>query len=183
MTATEILVKYSVGCPFIIHPEAPLPIERSPEFLASVFYPKNKVREEWITREQAARNCERFIVAMEYDMNHAPQTTNAKQLEEINVILPTLDMIAKMKDGDIPTWLWDIIYGLARLGIFLTNTNGMSDRDLLIHLCSKVLQDKVSDIPPTPDMNEFLDMMSFSDGFVDRDRILPRPDRSLFDRV
>ena len=183
MTASEILAKYTAGCPFIVNPEAPAPTPLDPALLATVFGGKNKIREEWITKEQASRNCERFIVAMEYDMNHAPKTTNAKQLREIGIIVPTPAKILDLQDATVHRWLWDIIYGLATMGVFLNNTDGKADRLLLTELCSKVLQDKITDIPPTPDMNEFLDMLSTTNGVVDRDRLLPRPDRSIFDRA
>jgi hypothetical protein len=179
MTASEIIAKYSVGCPFLVNPEAPAPTPLDPALLATVFGGKNKIREEWITKEQASRNCERFIVALEYDMDHSPKTTNAKQLREIGIIVPTPAKIPDLQDATVHRWLWDIIYGLATLGIFLTGTDHLDDRALLLHLCTKVLKDKITDIPPTPDMKEFIDLQGVTLE-VDRDRLLPRPDRRVF---
>ena len=178
MTASETLAKYAVGCPFIAHPEAPTPPALNADLLRSVFGGKTKVREEWITNTMSTRNFERFDAAIEYDMNHAPQTTNTKQLREIGVFVPSTKWINESTDQDIHRILWEIIYGLATLGIYFYNTNGLSDRGLLDHLCTKVLQDKVTDIPPTPDMNEFIDMKCTYSVF-DRDRLLPLPDRSF----
>lgn len=178
MTASETIAKYAVGCPFIVNPEAPTPTPLNPDLLSSVFGAKTKVREAWIAATMADRNCPRFDAAIEYDMNHAPQTTNGRQLEEIGIDIPSSDWIRDETDQEIHLALWQIIYGLATLGIFLVNTNGHSDRALLLHLCTKVLKDKISDIPPTPDMNEFLDIMCSTEGIVDRDRLLPCPDRS-----
>jgi hypothetical protein len=177
MTAKETIVRYSLGCPFTTQPEAPTPTLLDDERLTSVFGRKTEIREAWIAKTMADRNCERFEAVIEYDMNHASQTTNGRQLEEIGINIPSSDWINDSTDQEIHLVLWEIIYGLARLGIFLTGTDGHDDRDLLLHLCTKVLQDKVSDIPPTPDMIEFIDIMSIR-VVTSRDHLLPTPDRS-----
>lgn len=178
MTDSEILARYNLGCPFIVNPEAPTPPPFDADLLASVFGAKTKVREAWITNTMSTRNCHRFDAAIEYDMNHAPQTTNAKQLREIGVLVPSAKWINESTDQAIHPILWNIIYGLATLGIYLNNTDGLTDRAMLDNLCTKVLQDKIADIPPTPDMTEIIDLHG-DNILVDRDRLLPRPDRSF----
>jgi hypothetical protein len=54
--------------------------------------------------------------------------------------------------------LWCVIYGLARLGIFLTGTDRLDDRALLAKLSTRILDDEVGDIPPSADMSEFIDV-------------------------
>lgn len=178
MTASEIIDRYRLGCPFTAHPEAPTPPALNPDLLRSVFGGKTATREEWITAAMADRNCDRFDAAIDYDMNHSPKTTNAKQLREIGVFVPSTKWVNESTDQQSHLALWDIIYGMARLGIFLVNTDSRTDRELLDHLCTKVFKDTITDIPPTPDMTEFIDLSGINKT-VDRDRLLPRPDRSF----
>lgn len=177
MTASETIAKYAVGNPYIVNPDAPVPPALNADLLRSVFGVKNTIREAWITNAMSTRNCQRFDAAIEYDMNHAPKSTNAKQLREIGIDIPSSDWIRDETDQEIHLVLWQIIYGLATLGVYFTNTNGLTDRDMLNRLCTSVLQDKIADIPPTPDMNEFIDLNGFVK-VVDRDHLLPTPIRT-----
>ena len=122
-------------------------------------------------------------------------------------MVPASDSLPKSA-ADVHRCLWTILYGLARLGIYLTGTDGFDDRALLAKLCATILVEEINDIPPSADMSEFIDVdpihsfvedeASLSpDGLsgpfdfgsndedeefgaqprLDRDRLLPRPDR------
>lgn len=163
MTASEILNKYASGCPFITHPKAPTPFARDYDRYLSVFAAKNKAREEWIAADMEKKKnngevSERFFSAIVYDTELAPITTNLNQLAQIGISIPPANIIESLDEDDVHMLLWDTIYGLATLGVFLVGTAGMDDRTLLLHLRNRVLLDEIRDIPPTPDMNEFINL-------------------------
>ncbi|MFM7261331.1 MAG: hypothetical protein ACKO3W_12080, partial [bacterium] len=107
------------------------------------------------TRAPGAPERDRFVARIRWDTEFAPKTTNRQQLAEIGVDVPASDQFPE-RDTDVHRSLWTIIYGLARLGIFFTETNGISDRAMLEMLAGRVLEDQVSDIPPNGDMSEFI---------------------------
>jgi len=163
MTASEILDKYASGCPFTAHPKAPTPFARDYDRYLAVFGSKNKIREEWIAADMEKKKnngeaSERFFSAILYDTELAPITTNLNQLAQIGISIPPANIIESLDEDDVHTLLWDTIYGLATLGVFLVGTNGMDDRTLMLHLRNRVLLDEIRDIPPTPDMNEFINL-------------------------
>jgi hypothetical protein len=136
------------------------------------------------------KTIERYMAAIEWDSNHAPKSTNLKQLAEIG-IHPIAEVA--LSDEDINAALSIVIDGLAALGIYLTGTDHLSDRTLYRVLTTKVLHDEIRDIPPNDDMSEFIDLFSIpptdrSDkrkgrcrqsapypSVVNRDASLPRP--------
>ncbi len=133
------------------------------------------------------RTLERFIAAIEWDANHAPRSTNMKQLAEVGIHPPAVDALG---DEDLPAALTLVIDGLAALGVYLSGTDHLTDRKLYSVLTTKVLLDEVSDIPPNDDMSEFVEMSAIppeaGEGqgaptpyppIANRDTQLPRPKR------
>jgi len=168
------------GATFTIHQDAPpIPADTmSAEEIATVFDRKNAAREGFIALHFKADDpFSRMNAAMVYDTEHAPRTTNKRQLEEIGIVVPASSSFASRTDAYIRDRLWAIIYGLARLGVYLTDTDSLHDRELLARLVDGVLIDEVSDIPPNADMNEYisLDPSESKPKVVDRDYLLPRP--------
>jgi len=74
----------------------------------------------------------------------APSTTHFQLLEESGIELTAPD---SMKDERLATKLWEVIEGLARLRIFLSQTNHLSDRELYELLWRDVLREAVKDLP------------------------------------
>ena len=186
---------YKFGAPFL-HEGCPDPTTYdavNPELAAEIFAAKIEKREQFIANHLKANpGHERFMAAIEYDTAHTPMATNKDQLEAMNIMVPSSAMINKRADEWCSTKLWNIIYGLARLGIFLTDTNNMTDRQLLVNLCDIVLLEEIPDIPPSADMSEFICMnpKNLPDLMVDStdnegnpvkvpfNRPLPRPNRA-----
>jgi hypothetical protein len=160
------------GATVIVPAGAPDPELHRPrlpeEAIERVLAAKREVRERGIERlleemVQAARAGrspdamppDRFIAAIRWDGEFAARTTNRRQLAEIGVEVPRVDELPE-SDDDVHRALWTMIYGLARLGIFLTETDGTDDRSILALLAGRILEDEVSDIPPNGDMSEFI---------------------------
>jgi len=186
---------FTCGALFIYNPEAPSPADLlpNPEKIRTALAVKIEAREKKISEILASTpDGERWIAAMQHDMEFAPRSTNAKQLEELGIFVPTAEALSVTHDGAfivvdeaVKFHLWAIIYGLASLGIFLTDTNHLDDRALLISLVSRILQDEIPDIAPSRDMSEYISLNVMSDGepCSNRDSLLPQPDRDFLDMV
>lgn len=158
--------RFEFGSPSVVASGGPHPKDhpagRADHEIAELFARKRREREQGIERvmeqERAAgRSVERFVAAIKYDSELAPRTTNRRQLLELGIEVPAGDAIPS-SDAAARRCLWTIIYGLARLGIYLTGTDGLDDREMLSKLCDRVLIDEVADIPPSGDMSEFIDL-------------------------
>lgn len=208
--------RFAAGAPSVVPEDAPrpehFPTGRTHAQIVALFAGKSQRREQGIARvlEDArakGKPVDRFVACITYDSEFAPKTTNRRQLLELGIMVPASDSLPKSA-ADVHRCLWTILYGLARLGIYLTGTDGFDDRALLAKLCATILVEEINDIPPSADMSEFIDVdpihsfvedeASLSpDGLsgpfdfgsndedeefgaqprLDRDRLLPRPDR------
>jgi hypothetical protein len=157
---------YLSGAPSVVSPRAPRPQDhpapRSNDEIRALFARKSEAREAGIRAildeaRNAGRPIERFVAAINYDSERAPRTTNREQLRELGIVVPDQDQLPA-DAAELRRVLWTIIYGLARLGIYLTGTDALDDRALLQRLCGSVLSDEVADIPPSADMSEFIDL-------------------------
>ena len=70
------------------------------------------------------RNLEAYMDAVE---GNGPQTTLFALLKESGIDMPAPDVLA---DSELTALLWKIIEALADMGVYLTSTNHLSDRDL-----------------------------------------------------
>lgn len=186
---------FTCGALFIYNPEAPSPADLlpNPEVIRTALAAKIEAREKKIAEILASTpNGERWVAAMQHDVEFAPRSTNAKQLGELGIFIPTAESLSVTHDGEfivvdkaVKFHLWAIIYGLASLGIFLTDTDYMDDRTLLISLVSRVLQDEIPDIAPSRDMSEYISLINAggNGGTAKRDHLLPQPDREFCDMV
>ena len=89
--------------------------------------------------EMAEQFC-RDVVAFET----APTTTNFQQLTDAGVALPHPDEVV---DAAISGTLWAVIQGLSELGVFLNQTDHLSDRELYAVLWKDVLREEVPILP------------------------------------
>jgi hypothetical protein len=73
--------------------------------------------------------------------------TNFAQLEEAGMQLPPADSLT---DTQLHAKLWEVIQGLAKLQVFLSRTDHLSDRELYIHLWGNVLREETEMMAPDP---------------------------------
>jgi hypothetical protein len=74
----------------------------------------------------------------------APWTSHFKQLTEAGIDLPKPETLT---DTELTAKLWEVIRALAKMHVFLSNTNHLSDRELYSHLWNDSLREEVADVP------------------------------------
>lgn len=126
--------------------------------------------------------------AMLYDFEIAPLTTNAAQLTETGVSCwhaQPLDLVESSINGltgrQMRLRLIEIIEGLADLGVFLVETDHLTDHELLMVLVTKIIRESIHDLPPSPGVCEFISLAMHKGerresgvSFAKRDEFLPR---------
>ncbi len=140
--------------------------------------------------EEARRSggvTDRLYWTMVYDFELAPVTTNLRQLGALGIEVPPA---GELDGAGLSDRLWAVIHGLARLQIYLLDTEHLDDRSLYRQLEEQVLREEVREVPPEPGVREYIDLGPRPDSTADsrseggsgrsmpgqgRDALLPRP--------
>jgi hypothetical protein len=78
-------------------------------------------------------------------------------LNEAGVALKAAD---EMDDAQLNTKLWEVIHALALLGVFLHNTNHLSDRQLYVELSDEIFGEPMVLMPDNLDYACHIDLVS-----------------------
>ena len=111
----------------------------------------------WVSDAVSLEQQEQFWRrVVEFEVAAGQTTTNFQQLAVAGVELPAPDFV---DDEKLTSVLWAVVYGLALLNVFLTNTDHLSDRDLYSALWHRVLRDEVPVLPDVPGSASHVDMV------------------------
>jgi hypothetical protein len=94
-----------------------------------------------------------------YDFEHAPMTTNRRQLADRGIDVPPPDSVP---DDALPAELSKVIGALARMGIYFLHTDHLDDRTLLTRIATEIIDEDVRELPPADTAVEYVDMLGTS---------------------
>jgi hypothetical protein len=97
----------------------------------------------WVSEECPPETAAQFRLSVAA-YEQAPWTTHFQELVDAGVELPVPE---SMDDGQLAAKLSEVIDALARLRVFLSQTNHLSDRELYALLWGDTLQELVKDMP------------------------------------
>lgn len=98
-----------------------------------------------------------FYWTMVYDLEHAPTVTGRARLLEHGIIpVPPQELTDPTSLHDE---LWTVIEALSMVGIFLFNTNHLTDSDLYARLYYRILDEPTRLMPPAAEAAEFIDCL------------------------
>jgi hypothetical protein len=87
----------------------------------------------------------------------AEETTHFAQLERAGVALPPPE---ELSDEELTDKLWEVIHALARMNVYLSQTDHWSDRELYERLWRDTLREFTMDFPPGSGWNCHIDFLS-----------------------
>lgn len=127
---------------------------------------------------------DKFYWTMVYDMEHAPSTTGRAQLLEFGIV-PTPPQELQLS-SELHDELWTIIEGLSKSGIYLINTDHLSDANLYARLYYRIL-DEPCRMMPGLEAAEYIDVLhpmdlDFPLGKQLAERMPPEPNTETYTR-
>lgn len=94
-----------------------------------------------------------------YDFEHAPMTTNRRQLADRGVEVPPPESVP---DEALDAELARVVGALARMGIYFMHTDHLDDRTLLTRIAREIIDEDVRELPPSDTAIEYVDLLGTS---------------------
>jgi hypothetical protein len=116
---------------------------------------KQKIKD--LVSSASPDNRDVFFWTMQYDLEHAPLVTARTLILEQGIIPVPLQEL--FTEDAVHDELWTVIEAMSKCGLFLLNTNHMTDRDLYARLYYKILDEQCRAIPPESEAAEFIDCL------------------------
>ncbi len=91
------------------------------------------------------------------EFESAEKTCHFIQLEERGIALPPPE---ELDDAALTAKLWEVIRGLAKMNVFLSQTDHWSDRELYEHMWHKTLREITMDLPADSGWTHHIDFLS-----------------------
>lgn len=100
---------------------------------------------------------DKFAATLMYDLELAPNTTGRAVLLEHGIVpVPPQELIT---DSAVHDELWTVLEALASSGVFLLNSDHLTDRDLYARLYYRILDESCRCIPPSAEASEYIDCL------------------------
>lgn len=109
--------------------------------------------------QESGGTADRTYWSIVYDFEHAPMTTNRRQLADRGVEVPPPDSVP---EGALAEELTRVIGALARMGIFFMHTDHLDDRTLLTRIACEIIDEDVRELPPSDTAIEYVDLLGTS---------------------
>jgi hypothetical protein len=109
----------------------------------------------WMSNRLTAEEQKEFWHRV-FEYETAPMATHFQQLTDAGLELPAPDA---MDDATLLSKLWDVFDALADIGVFVTSTNHLNDRDVYTLLWQRVLRDEVPLLPDDPHAAWHIDLL------------------------
>lgn len=136
-------------------------------------------RRELGVKANIAAGMDEFSAMVHYDSTQAVQMRQREVLKRIGAIDWDGWTPVDAFDAVVAERLSKIICGMARIGVYFSGTDHLTDREMLSRLEMQILNEVVRFVPPNDSMSEFIDMNPTNSKLKvrNRDKNLPRPAR------
>jgi hypothetical protein len=152
MTSTFATRTRSFTCPHQIADLQAEAINTRKQFVADR---KTKIAE--LIKSASPEDKDEFYWTMIYDLEMAPKTTGRAQLLESGIVpVPPQELLTY---DCLHDELWTIIEALSKAGIYLINTDHLSDCDLYARLYYRILDEPCQMLPPDSECVEYIDVL------------------------
>ena len=113
-----------------------------------------------LVEEAASRgeDADRLFWTIVHDLEHAPRTTNRRQLEELGFRIPSRCEVPRLSPAALEALLQAILESLALIHVFVRGGKHLSKRCLLEHLIEVVLEEPVPDLPHALASRQWVDL-------------------------
>ena len=101
---------------------------------------------------------DRLFWTIVHDLEHAPQTTNLEQLEQLGFDVPSLRELSRLGPAESAEYLRMLLDAMSVLRVFIRGAEHLSNRGLLNHLIQVVLRESVADLPHSLSSRQWVDL-------------------------